>query len=69
MDHQKVIATLCWTELEVVQPGNSDCSAGDRIITDTENVLGSFDIDGYDTYPHCNGAGAVKHDFRAPGVV
>lgn len=42
---------LCWTELEVLNPGNSDCTTGTRIMTNTDYVLSSFDIEGYDPRP------------------
>lgn len=59
---------ICWTELRVETPGSSDCKRGDRLVFSTEIVLCSFDVDGYDTCPHCNGTGMIKHGFRSYGT-
>ena len=60
----KVIGSS-WTELEVVNPGNSDCEKGTRITAFTDLLLEVYEVDGYDTCPHCKGAGVIKHDFRS----
>ena len=56
---------LCWSELQIINPGNTDCSIGLQIIEWTDLILSSYMVDGYDTCSTCHGEGIIKHGFRS----
>lgn len=54
---------IAWTELEITNTGDTDCSPDLRIMVSTNYVLQSFNVDGYDTCPTCNGVGVIKQGY------